>query len=161
MLAECAGLPVQGIWHCSQLGPKLPTFGSSLRAAVASRIAGTKLLRAAIALTEDQGTLLLLEADEDSASWSPAGEVRVPAAHDQMHLSLSPSAEALYVSSANGEVLKWPLGSAEPIEQVPALHSGIHGRWHSSCPLGSNHLVQLATQPSDTAPKLYVMAAKA
>jgi len=160
ILAECAGLPVQGVWRCSQLGPKLPTFGSSLKAAVASRIAGTKLFRAAIALAEE-ATLLILEADEHSGSWLPAGEVRVPAMGDQMHLSLSPAADAVYVSSGNGEVLKWAFGSPEPIQQVPAWHSGPHARWHSSCPFGGNHLVQLGTRHTDTAPKLYVMAAQA
>merc|ERR1712113_509484 len=99
--------------------------------------------------------------DEDGASWWPVGEVRMPAVHEQMHLSMSPSADAVYVSSVNGEVLKWPFGSAEPVEQAPALQSGFHTRWHSSCPLGSNHLVQLATQSIDTSPKLYVMTAKA
>jgi len=167
-VAECTGLPVQGTWSCHRLGPRLPTFGASLRSAVASRVAGSDRLRAAVAMaeegaSEEEATLLLLEAAPGLEAWAPVGEVRLPVPGDRARLSLSPSAEAVFVSSERGEVLEWPFGVAEPRVQVPAAQGGSStARWHASCPMGGGqHLVHLATQAFETAPKLYVRAAAA
>lgn len=163
MLAECAGSPVLGACHCQPLGPKLPPFGASLKAAVASRVAGADQVRAAMAFQEagEEGSLLLLETDVDGSTWLPVGEVRLPTVIDQLHLSLSPSGEAVFMSVGSGEVLKWPFGSTEPTEQVPAFPAGLRTTWLSSCPLGDDHVVHLATEPTETAPKLYVRATSA
>lgn len=160
-VAECAGMPVDGIWACEQTGPTLPSFGQSMKAAVAAR-KGTGTLRAAVALDEgEEGTLLLLEADEDGSSWLPVGEVRMPFVHDQMHLSLSSLADSVYMSTSTGEVLKWAFDSAEPVEQASPLNSGLRTEWYGACPLGDNQVVHLATQPSEAGPKLYVRATSA
>lgn len=157
-IAECSGFPVDGAWFCQQVGPKLPSFGSSMTAAVASRT-GTTQLRAAVTLGEgEEGTLLLLETETGSSSWLPVGEVGLPAVRDQVHLSLSPAADAVFISAGTGEVLKWAFGSPEPTEQVFALPGGLHTKWHAACPLGDSHVVHLATQPTEAAPKMYVRA---
>jgi len=158
-LAECAGLPEDGIWSCQQTGPVLPGFGTSLKASVASRV-GTGTYRAAIILedAEDQGSLLLLETSMDGSHWLPVGEVRVPVAHGQVHLSLSPVADAVFVSMGAGEVLKWAFDSAEPTRQVPAVPGDLGKKWHAACPLGTNHMVHLSTQPTVAGPKMYVRA---
>merc|ERR1719188_394670 len=117
-LVECGGLPDGGAWACHQIGPKLPSFGPPLKAAVGARM-GTEQFRAAVTLDdEEEGTLLLLETVADGSGWVPVGEVGMPAGRGQMHLSLSPSADSVFVSANTGEVLKWALGSAEPTEQV-------------------------------------------
>jgi len=159
VLAECAGLPTNGIWACQQKGPKLPVFGASLRAAAAAKT-GTGQFRAAMMVddSEEEHTLLLLESDRDGASWLPAGEVRVPVVRNQMHLSLSPHADSVFMAAGSGEVLKWAVGSAEPTEQVSASHMGLHTAWHAAYPLGGEHIMHLATLPHEAGSRLYVRA---
>jgi len=162
-LAECTGVPVGGVWPCKQLSAKLPISGSQLKAAAVSRIGGSGILRAALTLSDDEdSSLLILETEEAKPNWSPAGEVRFAAANNQVHLSMS--SEAVFISAGNGEVLKWPFQSTEPTEQVAAaqpLTGGSRMMWHAACPLSGNRVAHLATQPNEAAPKLYVRAARA
>merc|ERR1719499_2542944 len=132
-------MPIDGTWTCKRLDPKLPSFGTSLKAVVAAR-RGTQTFRAAVALDEgeEEGTLLLLETDAGGSSWLPIGEARMPVVRDQLRLSLSPLADSVFMSSGHGEMLTWAFDSVEPVETVSPVQAGLHTKWHGACPLNEN-----------------------
>merc|ERR1740117_2821541 len=52
-LAECTGMPANGVWPCQQIASRLPLGGSSLRKAVVARVPNNRdLLRAAIVFND-------------------------------------------------------------------------------------------------------------
>jgi len=145
-IAECPGSHVAGVWPCQQVGAKLAFEG--LAAAAVARIEGTTTLRAAVIPAGDD-SILLLDSDEHGAEWLPAGEVHAPMAFGRApHLSMTDSAEALVISTADGTVIQRailggeaPKRLATPISTMAASGS----TWHGACSLGGDRVAHLAT----------------
>mmetsp|Transcript_96805 Transcript_96805/g.172218 ORF Transcript_96805/g.172218 Transcript_96805/m.172218 type:complete len:798 (+) Transcript_96805:91-2484(+) len=142
-VAECTGLPVNGVWPCKQVAERLPTGGSSLKAAVVARTP-SGLLRAAVTFTEDEG-VVLLEADIAGRNWTPSGEVQLSQlnAIDEHHFSFSADGDELIISSKNGAALKWRVGETQP--EMVASPKGADHVWHCACAMRGGRLAHLAS----------------
>lgn len=164
ILAECAGMPARGAWSCQQVGGKLPLAGIALKAGVACRVADTGRLRAAVVLDEEEGGLLLLDADGDGAGpWLPSGEVRLLLPAGQApQLSLTASGEELLIAAGDGEVLKWPFMGGQPLKVARAESLGAVAprTWHGACSLDGDRVAHLATPADGAAPLLYISASR-
>lgn len=147
---ECAGEPPQqggGAWKCTEVGTRLPLGGvAALHRAVAGRDAKTGRLRAAVALSEDPG-LVLLDADDEQGSWLPAGEVQLEEEEGASFrsLSMSPSGDELYLAAGDGGVLRWPLGGGVPLAVPAPMAANARPEldWQAACSLGNNRLAHL------------------
>eukprot|EP00440_Ansanella_granifera_P069190 gb/GFBE01075065.1/.p1 GENE.gb/GFBE01075065.1/~~gb/GFBE01075065.1/.p1 ORF type:complete len:809 (+),score=193.58 gb/GFBE01075065.1/:1-2427(+) len=141
-VAECAGLPADGIWPCKQVSDRLPMGGSSIKAAVTARVPGTGILRAAVTFAEEDG-VVVLDADLEGGSWTPAGEVQLPHSHAEHHFSFSPAGDELIISTRDGGAMKWSLGDEEPA--LLAKPQGADHVWHAACSCGGSRLAHLAS----------------
>jgi len=151
-IVECSGLPVSGSWPCRQVGSALPTGGSSVTAASAVRVPGTKVIRAAVSFASD-AMVSLFEAGEDG-EWLPTGEVQLRGTegHVALHLSFSKAADELLVSSHDGSSMKWRIGEVEPVlEDAPQRSAAV---WHAACSLEDGRIVRLATKGLAMVPEL-------
>eukprot|EP00931_Biecheleriopsis_adriatica_P086637 TRINITY_DN6125_c0_g1_i1.p1 TRINITY_DN6125_c0_g1~~TRINITY_DN6125_c0_g1_i1.p1 ORF type:complete len:808 (+),score=165.98 TRINITY_DN6125_c0_g1_i1:167-2590(+) len=157
-MAECVGLPVEGVWPCTQLGHRLPLGGSSVKAAVVTRVPRTGLLRAAVTFTGEEG-VILLDADAAGEDWTAAGEIQ--SSHSlggsQYHFAFSTSGEELIVSTHQGHALKWNIAGAET-EPVAAASPQSSGQvWHSACGCGQGRVAHLASATAGaSAPELFI-----
>jgi len=152
-VAECkqvGSLPFESSWPCRQVGPLLPSGGSSLAAAVVVRIPNGNRLRAAVTFADEQ-FVALLEASEDSLEWLPAGEVQLQHSHrhSALHLSFSTTGDELIISSPDGNTVTWRPEQQEPVPTGPLRQSGT--RYHAACSLSDGRLAYLATQGFGTA----------
>jgi len=156
-LAHCAGSPAaSGSWACAPLAAApLP---SGLTAATTARTASG--LRAAV-IFEGEDTILLMDADQDTGLWIPAGEVHAPmvaAASHGPQLSLAPRGEELIISTADGSVHKRSISSDSLTKKVAAPSAsslGFGKTWHSACSLGGGKVAHLASPSAGGAPELF------
>jgi len=141
-VAECAGLPVDGRWLCKQVAERLPSGGSSLKAAAVARLP-SGLLRAAVSFTEDEG-VVLLEADIAGRDWAPSGEVQL--SHNAMaehNFSFSADGEELIIAAKSGVALKWQVGATQP--DMIASPKDMGRVWHCACAMRRGRLAHLAS----------------
>jgi len=146
-LAECAGLPKDGVWSCREMGLKLPSGGSSLAAATAARHPHTGRLRVAVAFAGEESSVALFS--EEADEWLPEGEVSVavPAGGAPL-LSMSPAADELLISAGDGGVLKWDMGASRSTRMMAAraMSSNSQQTWRAVSSCGGNRLAHLSTR---------------
>jgi len=146
-LAECVGLPKDGVWPCQAMSLKLPLGGSSLAAATAARDPLTGKARMAVAFTDEESSIALFSEEHDQ--WLPAGEVSVvmPAGRAP-YLSMSHAADELLISTGDGGVLKWAFDSNEPtrVAAAKAMSAGAEQTWHAVSSCGGNRFAHLSTR---------------
>lgn len=147
-VAECVGMPSAGVLPCRQLGPRILTAGSSIKAASAARVPGSRLIRAAVAFA-GEASVALLETMEDGNEWMPAGEIQIRSARGKvpLHFSFSAAADELLISSQDGQTEKWPLAE-QPLMPLAALPQ-TGAKWHAACTLSDGRVAVLATRGFD------------
>jgi hypothetical protein len=148
-LAECTGMPANGVWACQQIGSKLPLGGSSLRKAVVARVPSQKqLFRAAVVFNETtEASVTLFETEGDSGVWFPTGEAHLPSFMEQApSFTMSMDAEELVLLTEGGGVLKWAFTDAEPQVVSPPPRESMTSSvaWQTACRLNDDQLVRLA-----------------
>jgi hypothetical protein len=163
-LAECHGIPADGIWPCRQINTQLPTGGSSLHKAVVARIPDQKqMLRAAVEYKGDH-SVVLFETDIDSGVWLPTGEVQLPSVNDQAPaFSMSSRAEELIFLTEAGGVLKWAVTEPAPsvMAHPPADDIAPGMAWQTSCQFGDKQLARLGLRHNEEAawtPEVFISA---
>jgi len=156
-IAECPGMPHDGIWSCRAANVKLPTGGGVLESAVVTRVPATNEFRAALAF---QGEPAIAIFDYEEGMWMPAGEVQLQFSGDRPLFSMAADGSEVLVSMEGGSVLAWPVGAPEPAAAAlpPASSSGALA-WRSSCALGDGRVARLALRQvaeADWAPEIFM-----
>jgi len=147
-LLSCPGRrPAAGAaWSCGPasahgLPGALPVAeGTHLRAAAAALLDGA--LHAAMVLESDPGLVLLFAQDSDS--WLPIGEMRLPE-HGSKKASLAfVGAGDLLITTGNGQVLRRQLKDGTVVASaVHEVRAGEDGVWQAACGLQSGGEVQV------------------
>mmetsp|Transcript_59466 Transcript_59466/g.159258 ORF Transcript_59466/g.159258 Transcript_59466/m.159258 type:complete len:823 (-) Transcript_59466:89-2557(-) len=159
-LAECLGLPKDGIWPCEKMSLKLPLGGSALATATAARDPLTGKLHAAVTFKGEESSIALFSEELDE--WLPAGEVSVAVpAGRAPYLSMSRAADELLISTGDGGILKWGLGTHEPVRvaAAKAMATSTDQTWHAVSSCGGNRFAHLSTRIGrDSLPELLISA---
>lgn len=166
-LAECLGMPANGMWPCREVGNRLPMGGSSLRKAVVARVPSKKHVFRAVVVYDGDASVTLFEANHDSGVWFPTGEARLPSFMEQANttFSLSMEADKIFLLTEGGGVLEWAVTEAEPaVAALPPKGEQVSSVvWQTACRLSSNHLARLGlrqTEAVDWVPEIFVSTSK-
>jgi len=146
-LAECTGMPANGLWPCQEVGSRLPSGGVSLRKAVVARVPSSPgLFRAAVVFNDTDSTVALFESAGDSGVWFPTGEAQLPAFMEQVpSFSLSMGADELVLLTEGGGVFKWAFADDEPkvVAAPPREAQTSSVVWQTACHLKGDRLARL------------------
>jgi len=145
-LAECAGMPVNGVWPCELLSSQLPLGGSSLHKAVVARVLNKKELFRAAVVYHGDASVTLFETEGESGVWFPTGEAHLPSFMAQApSFSMSMSANELILMTEGGSVLKWAVTDAEPTMLAPPPREAMATSvvWQTACQRSDQQLVRL------------------
>jgi len=151
-LAECTGMPANGLWPCQQLSSQLPLGGSALHMAVVARVPTKKqLLRAAVVYDGDT-SVTLFETEGDSGVWFPTGEAHLPSFLKQApSFSMSRSVDELILMAEGGSVLKWSFTESVPKTVAPPPREAMAASvvWQTACELSGKKLIRLAHRQTE------------
>lgn len=160
-LAQCGGMPVNGVWPCRQTGNLLPLGGSSLRKAVVARIPNKNQLFRAAVVYEGESSVTLFESEDETGVWFPTGEAHLPSFLEQApSFSMSMGADELILLTEGGGVLKWVVTEPEPRVVAPPPREAMasHMVWQTACQRSDNRLARLGHRQIEgrTVPEIFL-----